>query len=206
MFEPFGSPPCLDIDKAKLSPDFTPDSPLQTPTAITHTKGAMALGGANRQELPVIVEHTVSIHCTPQQLDTEPAPQASRKGKVVYKPQANKRDLQPQEYTSTRRRQLPVHWLALVRTSTADGLPEPSVRAVCVTSVVFKLLIHICARAWTMVRAAPCIYQLIPSKIARQVGPQPRYRNTGMFKLLLLGARAKMYHQENTPGRRTNVL
>lgn len=206
MFEPFDSPPRLDTDKAELCPDFTPDSPSRTPTEITNIEGAMALGGAVRQELPAIVGHTASRHCTPQQPDTESAPQTSRKGKVVYKPKTIKRDPRSQANSSTRRRQLPVNGLALVKSSTVDGLPEPSVRTVCVTSVVFKLLIHIYTRARTMVRAAPLIYQLIPSKIARQIGPRPQYRNTGTFKLFLLGARAKMYHQENTPGRRTKIL
>jgi len=154
MFEPLDAPPCRDTDDA----GFPPNPPSRTPTEITHTEGLMAPGGAIEQEDPDTFEHTASGHCTQQQLDTHSAQQASKKGIAVYKCKANKAQPQPQGDSSTRRRQLPVNGLALVRASTVDGLPEPSVRTVCVTYVVFKLLIHICTRARTMVRAVPRIY------------------------------------------------
>jgi hypothetical protein len=139
MFEPADAPLRLDRDEAWLPPD----SPLRTPTEITHTEGAIAIGGAFEQKDPYTFQHSANGHCALQKFDTQSMQQALRKGTAVYKSKAKKAHPQPQGDSSTRIRQLPVNGLALVRTSTIDGLPEPSVRTICVTYIVFKLLIQI---------------------------------------------------------------
>jgi hypothetical protein len=156
FYEPSAAHPDLDTNDAGLP------SALGTTAKATRTKEAIAPDGTIQQGDSNIVEHTASGGLALQQLNAQSILQVSRKRKVVHESNANKTDARFPGDSSTRIRQLLVNGLALVMTSTVHGLPEPSVRAVCVIFVVFKLIIYVRTRARTIVRVVLYIYQLIP--------------------------------------------
>ena len=61
---------------------------------------------------------------------TKPTKQARQKSGVAHTSRAKGSSSKSHKPSSTRKRWLPVNSLALLRTTTSDGLPEPSVRGV----------------------------------------------------------------------------
>ncbi|KAF2796727.1 hypothetical protein K505DRAFT_415573 [Melanomma pulvis-pyrius CBS 109.77] len=110
-----------------LPPDLSPNSPLRVSNANSVVDVLPFISCDEYQPSDShSVDHNPSEDGARQQVNPKPDSQMSRKNKVVYKSKAKKTGHRPHGFPSTRRRQLPINGLALVRTSTVDGLPEPS--------------------------------------------------------------------------------
>jgi hypothetical protein len=101
-----------------------PDVQFDMPRSPTPTQLYVCPGSSKHLRLGSSDEESASE----RQTVAHAIPQATTDQQAVHASKVRIESSRPQKSTDTRKRRLPVTGLALVRTTTSDGLPDPSVR------------------------------------------------------------------------------